>query len=125
MGLIKNEKISLAECKVTPEKLAQLVMLIDQGTINNRTAQEIFALIAKTGQNPEEIVKEKGLQQIGSTEELEKIVKEIIAQNPGNVAEYKAGKEKLFGFFVGQAMSKSQGKANPKILQELLKKYLQ
>ncbi len=125
MGLIKNEKISLAECKITPEKLAQLVALIDQGIINNRTAQEIFAIIAKTGQNPEEVVKEKGLQQIGSTEELEKIVKEIIAQNPGNVAEYKAGKEKLFGFFVGQAMSKSQGKANPKILQELLKKYLQ
>lgn len=125
MGLIKNEKITLAECKITPEKLAQLVNLIDQGIINNRTAQEIFAIIAQTGQSPEQIVKEKGLQQIGSQEELEKIVKEIIAQNPENVTEYKAGKEKLFGFFVGQAMSKTQGKGNPKILQELLKKYLQ
>ncbi len=124
MALLKNEKISLAECKITPERLAKLVILVDQGIINNRTAQEIFATIAKTGQDPEQIVKEKGLQQIGSTEELETIVKTIIAENAQHVAEYKAGKEKLFGFFVGQAMSKTQGKANPKILQELLKKYL-
>ena len=71
-----------------------------------------------------EVVKEKGLEQIGSAEELEVIITEIIAANPENVAKYKSGKAKLFGFFVGQTMKKTQGKGNPKVIQELLKKHL-
>ena len=98
--------------------------LIDKGTINNQGAKEIFEIVAKTSAIPTDIVKEQGLEQIESTEELEKIVLEIIKENPDNVAQFKAGKEKLFGFFVGQAMKKTQGKGNPKILQELLKKHL-
>ena len=124
MAYSKEHKIALSECKVTPEKLAQLVILIDKGIINNRSAQEIFAIIAETGQSPEIIVKERGLEQIQSADELEKIIKEVVAQYPVQVAEYKAGKEKMFGFFVGQIMQKTAGKANPKIIPELLKKYL-
>lgn len=125
MAYLKNEKISLAESKVTPEKLAQLVDLLDKGVINNKAAQEVFALVAKTGKNPAEIVKEQGLEQIQSTDELESVIKQIIAQYPNQVAEYKSGKEKMFGFFVGQIMQKTKGKGDPKIIQELLKKSLQ
>ena len=124
MGYLKEVKIPLSASKVTPEKMAQIVDLIDNGTINNQGGKQVFAIIAKTGAVPADVVKEQGLEQIGSTEELEVIIKEIIAQNPDSVAQYKAGKEKLFGFFVGQAMQKTKGKGNPKIIQELLKKHL-
>ena len=124
MGYLKEQKISLAECKVTPKKIAELVDLIDNGTINNRAAQEIFALVAETGDNPSKVVEEKGLKQIGSVEELEKIVQEIIASNTKQVEQYKGGNERVFGFFVGQAMKKTQGRGNPKLLQELFKKHL-
>ena len=80
--------------------------------------------MAATGQNPAEIVKEKGLEQIDNTAELEAIVQAIIASNPDNVAAFKSGKQQVFGFFVGQAMQKTKGKANPQKINELLKKYL-
>lgn len=124
VNCVKASKTCPATCKVLPVKLAALVDLIDAGTINNRAAQEVFEVMSKTGQDAAEIVKEKGLEQIGDSDELEKLVKEIIEANPGNVSAYKAGKDKLFGFFVGQAMQKTKGKANPKIINELLKKYL-
>ena len=125
MGYLKEHKISLADFKVTPEKLAKLVSLVEAGKINNRTAQEVFLEAASTGNDPEKIVAEKGLEQIGSSDELEAIVKELLAANPSQVAEYKAGKEKMFGFFVGQMMQKTKGKGDPKMIQELLKKHLQ
>ena len=123
--LVKEQKMALHDLKITPEKLAVLVDLIDKGTINSRVAQEVFAEIAATGKDAAVIVKEKGLEQVGDTAELEKIVQEIIAANPGQAAEYRAGKQQLFGFFVGQAMAKTKGRGNPQMLQELLKKYLQ
>lgn len=124
MGFIKEEKISLAACKMTPEKLAQLVDLIDKGVINNRAAQEVFIAVAKTGASPADVVKQQGLEQIGSTDELAAIVQEVIKAHPDIVAQYKSGTEKVFGFLVGQAMKKTQGKGNPKIIQDLFKKYL-
>ncbi len=124
MGYVKEHKIPLASFKVTPEKLAQLVDLVDSSVINNQGAKQIFEIIAQKDGNPAELVKKLGLEQIGSADELEKIVLEIIEKNPDSVAQYKAGKEKLFGFFVGQAMQKTKGKGNPQILQELLKKHL-
>jgi len=125
MGYLKEQKIELIQCKVTPEKLAAIVDLLEQGTINNHAAKEVFAIVAQTGGNPAKIVKDKGLEQIGSSEELESIIKELVANNPEQAAEYKSGKERLFGFFVGQAMKLTQGKGDPKVIQELLKKYLQ
>ncbi|HEV2601566.1 MAG TPA: Asp-tRNA(Asn)/Glu-tRNA(Gln) amidotransferase subunit GatB [Candidatus Babeliales bacterium] len=125
MGYIKESKISLSECKVTPAYLGCIVDLLDAGKINNHTAKDIFAMVAETGKDPVVIIKEQGLEQIGSTEELEVIIKEIIAANPESVAEYKSGKDKLFGFFVGQAMKKTAGKGSPAVIQDLLKKHLQ
>lgn len=124
MGLLKAEKTSLKECSITPAKLAKLVDLIDKGTINNRGAQEIFHDIAQTGKDPETIMQEKGLQQMGNSDELEAIIKKIIDTNADSVAQYKAGKDKLWGFFVGQAMAQTKGKGNPQLINDLLKKYL-
>jgi aspartyl-tRNA(Asn)/glutamyl-tRNA(Gln) amidotransferase subunit B len=125
MGYLKETKIPLNELKMTPDKLASLVTLLEKGVINNRAAQEVFAIVCQTGQSPEAIVKEKGLEQIGSSEELEVMVKELLAANAAQVADYKAGNAKLFGFFVGQMMQKTKGKGDPKVIQELLKKHLQ
>lgn len=121
---LKESKQSIAQCSVTPEKLAQLVDLIDTGVINNKAAQEVFETIAQTGGDPLTIVKEKGLEQIGDIESLKQIVKAIIDSNPANVALYRSGKENVFGFFVGQAMKETKGKADPKIINQLLREYL-
>lgn len=124
MGHLKEHKIPLNELKMTPDKLATLVGLVEKGVINNRAAQEVFAIVCQTGKNPEQVVKEKGLEQIGSSEELEAMVKELLVANAAQVADYKAGNVKLFGFFVGQMMQKTKGKGDPKVIQELLKKHL-
>jgi len=124
MKLVKDQKVALNELKVTPERLAELITLLETGIINNRAAQEVFEEISKTGASAQEIVKQKGLEQVGSSEELEAIVKAIVEANPQEAAEYKAGRDRLFGFFVGQAMTKTKGKGNPQIINELLKKYL-
>lgn len=124
IGYLNENKIELAQFKVTPEKLAQIIEMVESGQINNNAAKEVFIEVATTGAEPEDVVKAKGLEQIGSSEELEKIIKEIVDTNPQVAADYRSGKERLFGFFVGQAMQKTQGKGNPKIIQELLKKYL-
>ncbi|HEX2978447.1 MAG TPA: Asp-tRNA(Asn)/Glu-tRNA(Gln) amidotransferase subunit GatB [Candidatus Babeliales bacterium] len=124
LSYLKEEKIELEASKVTPEKLAELVSLIDRGTINNRAAQEIFIHVAQSGKNPTALVKELGLEQVGASAELESMIKELVAAHPEQTAQYKAGQQKLFGFFVGVAMQKTQGKGNPKVIQELLKKYL-
>lgn len=124
LGYVKDHKLPLNEIKITPEKLAALIELIDKGVINTRAAQEIFAEVAQTGKEPQAIVQEKGLEQVGDTAELEKIVQEIIAANPQQTAAYRAGQTKLFGFFVGQAMAKTKGRGNPQIINDLLKKHL-
>lgn len=121
MTCVKESKQSITLCKVTPKKLAQLVDLIDTGVINNKAAQEVFAIVSTEGGEPLAIVKAKGLEQIGDIESLKKIVQSIIDANPANVALYRSGKENVFGFFVGQAMQQTKGKADPKIINQLLK----
>ena len=124
VGYLKEEKIELAHSHIKPERLAQLVDLVDQGIINTPTAKEVLILIAQNNQDPMVIVEEKGLKQIGSVDELEAMVQEIIAANPGQVAQYRSGKDKLFGFFVGQMMQKTKGKGNTQLINDLIKKYL-
>jgi aspartyl-tRNA(Asn)/glutamyl-tRNA(Gln) amidotransferase subunit B len=124
VGYLKEEKVELAQSNITPERLAQLVDLVDQSVINTPTAKEVLILIAQTNQDPMIIVEEKGLKQIGSVDELEAMVQEIIAANPGQVAQYRSGKEKLFGFFVGQMMQKTKGKGNTQLINDLIKKHL-
>lgn len=124
LGYIKEQKTNLLQCKVTPIKLAAIVDMLEKGTINGPAAKELFLMVAQEGGQPAELVKAKGLEQIDCLDELEKIIKEILAQNSQEVERYKAGTEKLFGFFVGQAMAKTKGKGNPKLINELLKKHL-
>lgn len=124
MGHLKEHKITLVQCKVTPEKLAALIALLEKGTINNHAAKQVFEIVAKTGQTPADVVKAAGLEQMDSSDELQAIVLEVISANPKVVADYKSGKDKLFGFFVGQVMQKTKGKGNPTLIQELLKKHL-
>lgn len=124
LGYLKEHGIRLDQCKMTPEKLAELVSLLENKIINNHAAKEVFSISSSTGEQPKKIVKEQGLEQVGSVEELELIVRTIITDNPQQVTAYKQGKDKLFGFFVGQAMKKTDGKASPTIIKELFKKYL-
>lgn len=121
LGFINDKKIAIDQCQVTPLILAELVNLIEEGTINNRVASELFVRIAESGGSPRAIVEAEGLKQVRDTGALEKLVAEIIIANPKQVADYKAGKEKLFGFFVGQAMAKTRGTADPKVLDELIR----
>lgn len=124
MSYLNEHSLEPSQCKVTPERLVAIIELLDNGSINNHAAQEVFLVVAQTGADPRTVVKERGLEQIGSAEELEKIITDILAAHPQEVTDYKAGKERLFGFFVGVAMKKTQGKGNPTVIQALLKKFL-
>lgn len=124
LGSIKDQKNSIEECKVTPRKLAEIVKFVEEGVINNKAAKEIFEIIAVQDGDVAEIIETKGLKQVGSVDELEVIVKDILAQHPDLVEQYRAGKQNLFGFFVGTCMKAMGGNGDPKQLQLLLKKYL-
>lgn len=106
--------------KVLPEHLARLVNLIEDGTINGKIAKQVFADMFGTGKDPDSIVKEKGLVQITDTAAIEKTVREVVEKNASQFAEFKAGKVALKGFFVGQVMKSSGGKANPKLVNQIL-----
>ena len=98
--------------------------MIDQGTISGKIAKSVFLDMLTSGKNAETIVKDKNLVQVSDEGELLEIVREIIVSNPEQVADYRAGKTKLMGFFVGQVMKKSQGKANPQLVNKVLKEKL-
>jgi aspartyl-tRNA(Asn)/glutamyl-tRNA(Gln) amidotransferase subunit B len=110
--------------KITPENFAELVTLVYQGKINSSAAQKILAAMYKKGGDPTNIMADMGLEQIDDHAALEKIIKEVLDKNKEQADEYRAGKEKVFQFLVGQTMSATKGKANPKIVQEILKKLL-
>lgn len=110
---------------VQPERLAGLIQRIADDTISGKIAKQVFEALWETGDTADAIIEKQGLKQITDTGAIEAIIDQIIAANPDQVAGYKAGKEKLFGFFVGQAMKATGGKANPAQLNELLKKKLQ
>ena len=120
-----NEKnISLSESPVTAKKMSKLIDAISSGVISGRTAKEVFEIMKETGDNPEKIIENKGLQQKSDPKELETIIEKILSGNKDKVEQYKSGKDKLFGFFVGQVMKDSNGKANPQLVNEILKKKL-
>ena len=112
------------ESLATAEDLAELIKTIESGAINNNQAKEIFAEMFATGKPVAHVIEEKGFKQVSDAGEIEKIVDEVIAQNEQQVNAYRGGNEKLFGFFVGQVMKASHGKANPKIVNEILNKKL-
>jgi len=124
LRFLNDEKKSVAECPVSAANLAAMIRLIQEGTISGKMAKDISEAMYKTGGTPEAIIKEKGLVQITDGDALAATLAEILEKNPDQVAQYRAGKDKLFGFFVGQAMKATGGKANPQMLNDLLKKML-
>lgn len=117
---LSNAGIEIAKAPVTPENLAKLLALIAKGTISGKIAKKVFAEMWKDGADPEEIVKAQGLVQISDTGALKELVVKVIANNPKAVEDFKAGKKKAVGALVGQIMKETKGKANPKVINELL-----
>jgi aspartyl-tRNA(Asn)/glutamyl-tRNA(Gln) amidotransferase subunit B len=121
---LKNADVDITGCKIKAEDLGAMIRLIDDKTISGKIAKDVFVEMFATGKAPAEIVKEKGLTQITDTSAIEKIVDEVIAANPKQVENYRGGKTALMGFFVGQVIKASGGKANPQAVNEILKKKL-
>jgi len=125
MRELKKEEQGIETCQVTPPALARLLALVEEGSISGKIAKKVFMEMIATGQGPDVIVKAKGLSQISDTGSLEGIAREILAAHPKEVADYKGGKTKVMGFFVGEIMKKTKGQANPKLLNQLLQRLLQ
>jgi len=123
-SILNKKNLTIDESPVSHDKLGELIDNIESGKVSNRLAKDIFEEMCETGKSPRDIISEKGLSQISDEGELEKLVNDVLSANPENVEKYKNGKDKLFGFFVGEAMKLSKGKANPKLLNELLKSKL-
>ena len=123
-GALKKENISLSNSPISPENLGQLIALISDGTISGKIAKDVFAEMMISKKSPSDIVKEKGLEQVSDDTEILKLIDKVISENEDKVKDYLGGKDKLFGFFVGQVMKMSQGKANPGIVNKLLKEKL-
>ena len=124
LGILNKNEKSIEDSPISAEQLGGLIALISDDTISGKIAKDVFAEMFASGKNAADIVEEKGLKQVTDTGAIEAIVDEVIAENPDNVEKYKGGKDKLFGFFVGQVMKKTQGKANPAVVNKLLKEKL-
>lgn len=123
-GMLNEKKVELKDSPVSAENLGKLVELVTSNVINGKTAKDVFVIMADTGADPEKIVEEKGLKQVTDAGAIEAIVDDVIASSADNVAAYKAGKTALMGWFVGQVMKASKGKANPGVVNNLLKQKL-
>lgn len=123
-GRLNKEGLPIARCPISPDHLAALVRLIDEGVISGKIAKTVFDEMFQTGGDPEGIIEAQGLKQISDPSKVEAMVDGVLAKYPNEIAEYKAGKQKMYGFFVGQIMKESGGKANPQLLNELLQKKL-
>ena len=123
-GALNKLGKTLDESPVNPKQAAELLGLVADGTISGSIAKQVFEIMLETGQGAAAIVEEKGLKQTNDTGAIEAEIAKIMAANEDKVAEYRSGKDKLFGFFVGQTMKAMQGKANPQIINDLLKKLL-
>ncbi|KFN39878.1 glutamyl-tRNA amidotransferase [Smithella sp. F21] len=124
LKFLNEDKRGIRECPISARSLADMIILIEEGTISGKIAKEVITDMYETGKTPQDIIKEKSLVQITDEGELVKTVTAIIAANSKQLADYRGGKEKLFGFFVGQVMKATQGKANPQLVNDLLKKML-
>ena len=123
-ALLNEKNIEITESPISSKNLSKLINLIKDGTISGKIAKSVFEIMSNGDKDPSIIIEEKGLKQQSDPKELENIIDKVISDNPQNVDAYKAGKDKLFGFFVGQVMKSTSGKANPKLVNEILKKKL-
>ena len=123
-GVLNKQGINIRESPVGARNLGRLLDLIADGTVSGRLAKDVFELMVETGKGPDAIVEQRGMKQITDTGPIEAAVEKVMADNPDKVADYRGGKDKLMGWFVGQVMKATQGKANPGICSEILKKKL-
>ena len=123
-AVLNNKNLEISESPISSKNLSKLINLIKDGTISGKIAKTIFELMMDSDKDPQKIVEEKGLKQESDPKALEALIDKVIVDNPDKVKEYKSGKEKLFGFFVGQVMKDSNGKANPQLVNDILKKKL-
>ena len=123
-ALLNSNDLEITKSPISAENLSKLINLIKDGTISGKIAKNVFELMADNNKDPIKIVEEKGLKQQSDPKEIEKIILEILSKNQDKVDQYKSGKEKLFGFFVGEVMKISDGKANPKLVNDILKEIL-
>ena len=121
---LKETKLDITETKLTPENLTELISLIEKNTISNNIGKQIIIDMLKDGTSAKEIVEKKGLSQITDTSAIKEICAKVVEENPKEVESYKGGKVQLLGFFVGQVMKQSKGRANPKVVNQLLKEIL-
>ncbi|MGK0289125.1 MAG: aspartyl-tRNA(Asn)/glutamyl-tRNA(Gln) amidotransferase subunit B [bacterium] len=122
--LLNEENLKIQDSKVTPEQLSAMIKLIEDGTISGKIAKTVFEEMFASGKAPDAIVEEKGLKQVSDEGELKAICQKILDANPGQVEQYRGGRDKLFGFFVGQTMKETKGKANPQVINKILKELL-
>jgi aspartyl-tRNA(Asn)/glutamyl-tRNA(Gln) amidotransferase subunit B len=123
-AFLNKDNLEIADSRVGPAQLAGLVARIADNTISGKIAKEVFEAMWASGRDADAIIEEKGMRQITDTGAIERAIDEVMARSPGQLADYRAGKDKLFGYFVGQVMKATQGKANPAQVNELLKKKL-
>ena len=123
-ALLNEKNLEITSSPISAKNLSKLINFIKDGTISGKIAKSIFEIMADGNQDPKKIIDEKGLKQQSDPKELEKLIDNVVNNNQEKVNEYKSGKEKLFGFFVGQVMKESGGKANPQLVNEILKKKL-
>lgn len=121
---LKNDERGIEDCPITPNTLADMLIMIDNGVINGKIAKTVFEEMYKTGKPAATIVQEKGLTQITDESKIIQIIEEVMAANPAQLNDYQQGKDKLFAFFVGQVMKVSKGQANPAAVNQLLKEKL-
>jgi aspartyl-tRNA(Asn)/glutamyl-tRNA(Gln) amidotransferase subunit B len=124
MRLLKGEQDGIVNCPVSPRKLADLLKLIEEGTVSGKIGKVVFEQMYTSGEDPLEIINKKGLVQVSDSQELTQVVLRVLDENPGEVAKFLAGKTQLMGFFVGQVMKATKGKANPTIVNQLLSEEL-
>ena len=122
---LNKENLSINESKISSNKLGQLILRIEDGTISGKIAKEIFEKLWSSDNEVDEIIKSEGLEQVTDDKEIESIIDGVINNNPEQLEQYRSGKDRLFGFFVGQVMKASQGKANPKQVNDILRKKLE
>ncbi len=122
---LNNENLSINESKITSNQLGQLILRIEDGTISGKIAKEIFEKLWSSDNEVDEIIQGEGLEQVTDDKEIESMIDKVINNNPEQLEQYRSGKDRLFGFFVGQVMQASQGKANPKQVNDILRKKLE
>ena len=120
-AMLNKQGITISQSPVSPETLAGLLVRISDKTISNNIGKQVFEALCQGTTSADQVIEEKGLKQITDTGAIEQIVDDIIANNPTQVEQYRGGKDKLFGFFVGQVMKATKGKANPDVVNQLLK----